>query len=392
MTGRYPGSHQTTLKSDSLPSEIVTLAESMQGAGYTTFGVVTNYNVAPFFNFHQGFDEYRYLEPDFVLGAGDTAAKLLFVQLLRQRIETWRAKSGRVEPGSAYQDATLVNTTLLGSLDQQPKQPFYAFAAYMDPHDPYYPHPYDGTGYSRAAHQKPDPKDVDLMRRLYDGEITFWDEEFGKLVAELKRRKLYDDLTIVITSDHGEEFMDHGGFWHGTTLYDEQLHVPLLVKLPQNGRGGTVIDHWVESVDVMPSLLRWNGIGVPAGVQGKDLLQPGDQAYAEEDHEGNLLRALRIRRGASELKVIEANPGNPRGLQPYELYRMDQDPDELVNLARDDDATLGVAVTNLEERSKQTQEGKVARQVLNVNADPAAVQKLRALGYAGGEDTKLGSK
>ena len=124
MTGRYPGSHQTTRKSDSLPSEIVTMAEAVQGAGYTTFGVVTNYNVAPFFNFHQGFDEYRYLEPDFVLGAGDTAAKLLFVQSLRQRIEGWRAKRGQVEPGSAYQDAEHVNKQLLAFLDQQPKAPF----------------------------------------------------------------------------------------------------------------------------------------------------------------------------------------------------------------------------------------------------------------------------
>jgi hypothetical protein len=61
-------------------------------------------------------------------------------------------------------------------------------------------------------------------------------------------------------------------------------------------------------------------------------------------------------------------------------------------MAREDEATLGVAVTNLETRSKQAQEGKVARQELNVNADPAAMQKLRALGYAGGEDTKVGSK
>jgi len=327
-----------------------------------------------------------------VLGAGDTAAKLLFVQSLRQRIEGWRAKRGKVEPGSAYQDAEHVNKQLLAFLDQQPKAPFYAFAAYMDPHDPYYPHPYDGTGYSRAAHQKPDPKDVDLMRRLYDGEITFWDEHFGELVAELKRRKLYDDLTIVITSDHGEEFMDHGGFWHGVTLYDEQLHVPLLLKLPRSERGGTAIDHWVESVDVMPTLLRRNGVAVPSGVQGKDLFQAGDQVFAEEDHEGNVLRALRMRRGASELKVIEANPNNPRGLQPFELYRMDQDPREQVNMAREDEETLGVAVTNLGTRAKHAQEGKVARQLLNVNADPAAVQKLRALGYAGGEDTKVGSK
>ena len=219
----------------------MTLAEALQGAGYTTFGVVTNYNVAPFFNFHQGFDEYRYLEPNFVLGAGDTAAKLLFVQSLRQRIETLprQARPGRAGQRLSGRRARERAAARASSTSSR-KAPFYVFAAYMDPHDPYYPHPYDGTGYSRAAHQKPDPKDVDLMRKLYDGEITFWDEHFGKLVAELKRRGLYDDLTIVITADHGEEFMDHGGFWHGITLYDEQLHVPLLLKLPRGERGGSV--------------------------------------------------------------------------------------------------------------------------------------------------------
>jgi hypothetical protein len=145
------------------------------------------------------------------------------------------------------------------------------------------------------------------------------------------------------------------------------------------------VTHWVESVDIMPSLLRRNGIGAPKGMQGKDLLQASDSVYAEEDHEGNVLRALRLRRGQSELKLIEANEGNPRGLQPYELFRMDQDQRELVNLARDDAATLGVAVTNLEQRAKETVIGAATRQQLNVSADPAAMQKLRALGYAGGD-------
>jgi arylsulfatase A-like enzyme len=388
MTGRYPSSHRTTQKSDSLPGEIVTLAEALQQSGYRTYGAVTNYNVAPFFNFQQGFDEYRYLEPSFVLGAGDTAAKLLLVQALRQNIEKINAKRGRVEPGSAYQDATVVNRTFLQYLDQKPKAPWFSFVAYMDPHDPYFPHPYDGTGYARAAHQKPTAEEAPRMIELYDGEIEFWDQEFGKLVAELKRRKLYDDMTIVITSDHGEEFMDHGGFWHGTTLYDEQLHVPLIVKLPRNERGGTVINHWVESIDIMPTLLSRNGIAVPAGVQGKDLMLGGDSVFAEEDHEGNVLRSLRMRRGASELKVIEANAGNPRGLEPFELYRMDQDPRELVDMSKQDAPLLNLAASRLDEHGRLAKSGRVERRTVNVGADASAVQKLRALGYAGGEDAK----
>jgi arylsulfatase A-like enzyme/uncharacterized membrane protein YbhN (UPF0104 family) len=385
MTGRYPSSHQTMHKNDSLPGEIVTLAEAMQEAGYTTFGVVTNYNIAPFFNFHQGFDEYHYLEPNFVLGANDTAAKLLLVQALRQRIETYRAASGHVEPGSAYQDATVLNAELARFFDRKPPTPFYAFAAYMDPHDPYFPHPYDGTGYARAAHQKPDPSEAPLLRKLYDGEITFWDEQFGKLVADLKRRGLYDDTTIVITADHGEEFMDHGGYWHGTTLYDEALHVPLLVKLPRNERGGSTVSHWVESVDIMPTLLRQSGVAVPKGVQGGDLMTGSSDVFAEEDHEGNVLRALRVARGQSELKLIEANPGNPRGLAPTELYRLDQDPDERVNMAEGEAELVKLTAQQLEQRARAARVGQASRRSLDVAKDDNAVQKLRALGYAGGD-------
>jgi arylsulfatase A-like enzyme/uncharacterized membrane protein YbhN (UPF0104 family) len=385
MSGRYPSSHQTIHKNDSLPDGLVTVAEAMRAGGYTTYGVVTNYNVAPFFNFHQGFDEYHYLEPDFVLGANDTAAKLLLVQSLRQRIEAQRARRGQVAPGSAYQDATKVNAELFRFWESRPQAPWFVFAAYMDPHDPYFPHPYDGTGYSRAANATPDASEAPRLRALYDGEIAFWDERFGELIADLKRRGLYDDTTIVVTADHGEEFMDHGGYWHGTTLYDEQLHVPLLLKLPRAERGGTVVSHWVELIDISPSLLRENGIQPPNQMQGKDLMLGSESVFAEEDHEGNVLRALRSRRGAAELKVIEANPGNPRGLDPYELYRIDQDPKEQVNLAREEAELLTLSASQLHQQTEQVKKGRVERQTLNVAADENAVQKLRALGYAGGD-------
>ena len=383
MTGRYPSSHQTTRKSDSLSDDIETLAESLQTAGYTTFGLVTNFNVAAFFNFHQGFDHYTFLEPNFVLGANDTAAKLLVMQFVRQRMEGL----GWVEPGSAYQDAEVVNAALLDFYDREVKGPRYAFVGYMDPHDPYYPHPYDGTGYSRAANKNPKPEEAPALRKLYDGEIEFWDHHFGQLIAALKERGLYDDMTIVITSDHGEEFMDHGGYWHGTTLYDEQVHVPLLVKLPGGQRAGQRIAHWVESVDIMPTLLRQNGLAVPEGVQGKGLMVASEAVFAEEDHEGNVLRALRLKRGGTELKVIEANPENPRGLEPFELYRLDQDRDELVNLAHDRGAVLEVAATRLEQQRKVAQVGQVEKRKVDVSQDQGAAEKLRALGYAGGEDS-----
>jgi arylsulfatase A-like enzyme len=383
LTGRYASSHGVMSKAASLPDQVETIAEAFSKAGYTTGGVVTNYNVAPFFNFQQGFDEYQYLTPDFLFGASDTSAKLSLLQIFKRVDEKVRALLGSTQVGSAYQDAPVVNRALVSFLDRAPKSaPWFLFAGYMDPHDPYFTHPYDGTGYSRAAHVKPDGSEADRLRRLYDGEIVYWDEHFGALIGELKRRGLYDDLTIVVTADHGEEFMDHGGFWHGTTLYDEQLHVPLLVKLPKNERAGQRIGHWVESVDVMPSLLKLQGLEVSKAVQGIDLFRGKEQTFAEESHEGNVLSSVRLERDGAKLKLIKANAGNPRGLAERELYRVDTDAGERDDLAPRDPAALSAAQQTLDAASKQAQVGALKAKEVDLAVDQAAEERLKALGYA----------
>lgn len=384
MTGRYPSSHSVMGKSDALPGDLVTMSEAFADAGWHTAGWATNYNVAPYYSFDQGFDEYHYLEPEFVLGADDSAAKLLLVQFLRQRIESMReAALGGAPRGSVYRDAETVNGELTRWLERAPASPWLMFVGYMDPHDPYYEHPGTSGGYSRAAHQTPSLEDADRLRRLYDGEITYWDEQFGRLVADLRARGLYDDLTIVITSDHGEEFGEHGGFWHGTTLYDEQVRVPLYVKLPRARRAGTVVRHWVQSVDIMPTLLREAGIAIPAGVQGGSLFEGTERVYAEESHEGNVLEAVRERRGTDELKLITANAGNPRGLPERELFRVDLDPGETNDLAASDAASLEHADLALRASRMRAAQGAVAGE--EVEVDEAERARLCALGYLQGE-------
>ncbi|MEM8610104.1 MAG: sulfatase-like hydrolase/transferase [Myxococcota bacterium] len=379
LTGRLPSSHGVMSKSDALPDSLTTLPEALKPVGYATAGYATNFNVAPYFNFQQGFDSYTFLEPEFVLGADDASAKLLLMQFVRQRIERFRASRGDVLPGTAYQDAETVNRALLGWIDGNTEAPWFLFVGYMDPHDPYFVHPYDGSGYARAAHQHPDPSEAPALRALYDGEITYWDAEFGKLLEGLRERGLYDDLTIVVTSDHGEEFDDHGGFWHGTTLYDEQVHVPLFVKLPGARRGGTTVRHWVQSIDLMPTMLALVDVELPEGVQGGDAFSGTDVVYAEESHEGNVLESVRERRGTDEYKLITANPKNPRGLDPVELYRVDLDPGEQNNLASEStDDVVAVTKTLVRERS-QAQEDAIAADSVALDEDVAA--HLEAIGY-----------
>lgn len=380
LTGRYASSHGVMGKPDSLPDDAVTLPEALQGGGYETAGFVTNFNVGPYFNFQQGFDEYTFLEPEFVLGADDSAAKLLLVQFMRQRIEHMRAASGSVEPGTAYQDAETVNRHLASWLERGERdRPFFLFVGYMDPHDPYFPHPYDGTGYARAAHQSPDPSEAPRLRELYDGEITYWDEHFGRLIDDLRRRGLYDDMMIVVTSDHGEEFAEHGGFWHGTTLYDEQVHVPLFVKYPRNERGGSTEARWVQSVDLMPSILAQVGISEVPGVQGHVFEESAAVVFAEESHEGNVLTSVRERRESGAFKIITANEGNPRGLDPVELYRIEEDPRELTNVAQAEAEERRAIMTTLEEARRLAAEGQLESGTVEMDEDTR--RQLCAIGY-----------
>jgi arylsulfatase A-like enzyme len=214
---------------------------------------------------------------------------------------------------------------------------------------------------------------------LYDGEISYWDAELGKLLERLRERGLYDDVTIIVTSDHGEEFNDHGGFWHGTTLYDEQVRVPLLVKLPESRRGGTVVRHWVQSIDLMPTVLKLFEAPVPEGVQGGDLFTGTDVVYAEESHEGNVLESVRELDGTDEYKLITANRDNPRGLKPVELYRVDLDPTEKENLAPTSPDEVRMATKALLEQRALAKEDAVAADSVELDEDVAA--HLEAIGY-----------
>jgi arylsulfatase A-like enzyme len=389
LTGRMPSSHTVMGKGSRLPEEITTLAEAMQDQGFVTGGFVTNFNVEPRFAFGQGFDEYRFLEPNFVLGADADSSKLLVLQVARRVREKINGMMGVVAPGADYQDAETVNRELFAWLDRAPSdRPFMLFAGYMDPHDPYFSHPYSGSGYSRAAHQNPRPEEAARLMELYDGEITFWDHHFGQLVAELQRRGLYDDMTIIITADHGEEFNDHGGFWHGDTLYDEQVRVPLFVKLPGNSRGGTVQNHWVQSIDIMPTLLRQQGLEVPTGVQGGDLFEGTDTVYAEESHAQNVLESIRVRRGMDERKLITANAGNPRGLPTTQLFHVDLDPGETLDHASEEGSADDIVALRsvMAERARWAAEGRAqANEVDETQMSDEEKASLCRLGYITGE-------
>jgi arylsulfatase A-like enzyme len=113
---------------------------------------------------------------------------------------------------------------------------------------------------------------VSDLTALYDAEIAFNDSTFGTLIDRLKAEQLYDSSMIVLFSDHGEEFYDHGRWMHGWSLYQEQLHVPLIIKMPGGLYAGQRSREVTELVDLLPTILGYVGVAVPEHVQGHSAL------------------------------------------------------------------------------------------------------------------------
>ena len=180
--------------------------------------------------------------------------------------------------------------------------------------------------------------DVEYVRALYRAEILEMDEFLEQLFSELEARGLWDDMLVVVTSDHGESFLERGFFEHGTGLYDELLNVPLLVKLPgKSAAAPRTVTTQVELLDLPPTLLDLIGITPPEDLEGKSFLSllagetgaPYDKRYArsavaEIPHYGDAKQSVRT----EEWKYI-FHPASGR----EELYRLTADPEERRDLA-----------------------------------------------------------
>lgn len=332
LTAQYPSVHGAVLKMDFLPDRAETIAETLRAQGYWTAAFVNNINVAPVFNFQQGFDEFVYLEPEFYFWATESATKLAMYKTLRVARERFFAR--RMYFPNYYQDAAVVNRRVLEWVGEQPPEPFFLVVHYMDPHDPYFTHPYDGHGVARVMTPAPPPARADELRALYASEVRYLDAQFNLLLRGLRERGVYDRSVIAVTADHGEEFQEHGGWWHGTTLYEEAIHVPLYIKRAVEPLRGQRRRDLVRTLDIAPTLLSAAGVPAPPSFMGQDLFDGPvtEPVIAEEDLEGNQLAAIRT----GPWKLITANPGNPRGLATVELYNLDSDPGERRNLAHEE--------------------------------------------------------
>lgn len=336
LTGRLPFRHGVRNNGTyKLGDAETTLAEILQTAGYDTAAALGAFVLLEKFGLGQGFDTYDDdLDSDHVLRVFDTEIPADRV------VEKWRTWRG------TRRDST---------------RPFFYWAHFYDPHLPYAPpEPYN----SKFA----DP---------YDGEIAFVDAQIGAMLADLEKDGILQDTYVVVTSDHGEAFGEHGETGHGLTAYQPALHVPLILRGPGIEPGQT-IDTRLGLVDLMPTFLQLLEVPLPAGadldgLSFEGLLRGGEseadrQVYFEtllgqEDRNWAPLTGLY----SEDRKLISV----PRP----ELYDLTTDPGETRNLVTAERRTY----RRLDESLQGILLGTEAGEARELTAEDRA--KLESLGY-----------
>ncbi len=382
-TGLCPLAHQTTDRLARVPDTLDTLAERMRAAGYYTGAVVWNAYLRPSTNLTQGFDQY--------ISYPEHSARS-FGARLRERLapQTFHDIHGTVQVTKAAEQF----------LARHQQDSFFLWVHYYDPHSPYvspaqYLPPGDppasiGHSFSniqgvRAGHFMPSQQERKWIAGIYNGEVRQVDHHVGRLLKHLRDANLYEDSLIIITSDHGEEFWDHGGIEHGHTLYNELTHVPLIVRLPkaaQHARCQTA----VSIVSLLPTILTECDVAYDASALSAPALNavwrrnatppevPPPLSTANNYYEDRIAVVF------DGMKYIQSLVTGKE-----ELYDLTEDPAEQFNIAHQRPDVVAHArqlVTRQATRARQlrTRLG-VSKATADVGAD--TLDRLRSLGYIG---------
>lgn len=390
FTGRYPGELQVgTGQTMRLTRGLPTLAEGFSRIGYDTAGFSANCIINPLQGFARGFDAF-YLAPfkDYFMPA----------EKLNRRTEAWFAARGQ--------------------------RPFFCYLQYMDPHSPYAP-PGSGRRSPANAHSF-DPfriggyregdifplvmgqetlgstDHVEGVALAYDDEVRYVDHQIGRLLAAMDRQGLLEKTVVILVSDHGEELHDRGFWSHGYTLYQEQLHVPMIVRFPselsqrpENSAAGSLVHTPVSLVDLLPTLFQMIGIEPERmPTVGRNLFQaPEERGLISETFAGQVPPRFCLRRGPYKYVLFNREttggeapstyPGSwiwKSGPAAEELYHLEDDPGERHNLV----AELPELAARMREELEQLRgldRAPSAGKGKKEEMDQDTKERLRALGY-----------
>ncbi len=349
-----------------LPDSVRTIAEHLRDSGYATGAIVNVDFLTDSFGMTQGFTD---VDSEFY----------------RNNTE--------------MRSAAKTTDAALAWLKTDRQQPFFLMVHYFDPHLVYAPPPeyrrrfaappdreqadwVFGTrrhlvGYRRGVYQFDDAT-IRRAEHLYNGEVAYTDHEVGRLLSALPRMGLADSTVVALTADHGEEFLDHGGFEHGHTLYNELVHIPLIIR-GAKGTGGRSIASAVGHVDIAPTLCESAGIAPDPAFVGRSLVglmnhnnDKGRPIVFEGNFWGDPLRGWLQRgykliipdNGAAMLFNIVADPLEKKDLHAAE-------PDRVKQMLEDLRLTYKKMSTHKHGEDPP------------VELSPEQLERLRSLGYTG---------
>jgi len=356
VTGRYPDELGLQDLDDPLPRAAETLAESFAAAGWNTGAIVSNGYIAPWFGHDQG---YAYFHKEEYMGDDDGPDPVATADRVTDEALSWLATASA---------------------------PYFLYVHYTDPHDPYLPPPEWAARFvadpsvlprdllrKRAFAQTAlTPEQFAALKGMYDASVAFADDAVGRLLDALPA-----DALVVVVGDHGEEFLEHGGFVHGHTVFEELVHVPLVFRGPGVCAGTT--DLPVSHVDIGPTLLDLAGVPPLTDPTGRSLATPlGARGPAGED--GRILFSVRA---FGNDKLVAARRGSWKFLLEERtgrmaLFDLGADPGERRDVAgehADIARTLEAAIRDRAGRLRD------APPLDDEEMQRRRIQALRSLGY-----------
>jgi arylsulfatase A-like enzyme len=354
LTSVDPGAHGGVDMSHGFNRRVPTLAALLRQAGFATHAVTSHLYVSAVYGLDDGFDHLDF-----------------------------------------HQDrkATDVANRAMDVLDRIGDRPFFLFLHFYDPHWHYEPPEntrqlfdtsYTGTitgrlqDFSHRDRKSVSPADLAHLVALYDGEIRYVDDELGRVFDHVRARGLDRGTLVLVTSDHGEEFLEHGSWEHQKTLYEEVVRIPLLFSGP--GVAPRREAAQTSLLDVAPTALTWAGVPVPAPMQGRSLLaRAGDrEGYGETDHTVDGTHKLFLRAGARRWKTILSLDRDGASVRGEEWYDLSVDPGESRSV-RPPPATADAMRRVALERWKAARRRGAGAPAVTLS--PEQRERLRALGY-----------
>jgi arylsulfatase A-like enzyme len=310
LTSVAPATHGISLLSESLVPGIPYLPELLAHSGYRTIAASHSAQISPELGFGRGFDRFL----------------TLFDRETQSKYQAEPTPQGRAK--------FVWEAHVAPEIATRGESPFFLYLHEMDPHYPYAPPPpfeeeyagghtskLDPTAHIPGLNANPPewfgPRDVRYLEALYRGEIAFMDAYLGSILELLSVSGLAENTLVVLVSDHGDEFMEHGLLGHASTVYEELLRVPLFFSWPAGLPSGLRVETSVDLMDVAPTILNLVGVHVPESMKGESLVSTirgdGGAAHAESRSfvaESYSRSAIALRHGRWKLIRTLTDPQN----------------------------------------------------------------------------------